>query len=91
MSKTKLPPDAIKAKPAAKLIGVSAWTIRRWVMIGRLAGFRVGSQLFVSTEDVLAQVERVEPLKGPALETKAEKRAKDAEVDKVLREAGIRR
>ena len=91
MSKTPLPADAMPVEAAGALIGVTGCTIRRWVKLGRLAGFKVGAQLRVSREDVLAQVERVVPERGPALQTKAERRARDAEVDAILRAAKIRR
>jgi excisionase family DNA binding protein len=86
-----MPPDAIGLPEAGKLIAVSAATIRRWIMVGRLAGFRAGCHWKVSKEDVLSLVTRPAPIAGPALTTKAEKRAHDAEVDCVLRDAGIRK
>jgi excisionase family DNA binding protein len=91
MSKTDLPADAIGLKEAGRLINLSSGTIRRWIKIGKIAGWRVGWKRFVSREDVLAQVEQHQATRGQVVQSKSEKRARDTEVDRVLREVGIRK
>lgn len=56
--------ELIPLAEAARRMGVSDKTIRRWIKRGRLAGFRRGDatrgQLFVSPDDLDAQIQPVE-------------------------------
>ncbi len=50
-----VPLDLISLAQAEPLVGVSYWTLRRWIADGRLTGFRLGPRLLrVSRSDVLA-------------------------------------
>lgn len=41
---------------AGKLVGVNGLTVRRWVKTGRLTGERVGRQILVQREQLLALI-----------------------------------
>lgn len=86
-----LPPDLISLPAAAKLIAVHGSTLRRWIASGKLAAWRVGGCYRVSRQDVLALVKPHEPVEGPRPMTMEERRAKDAETDRVLKAAGVRK
>jgi excisionase family DNA binding protein len=92
MSDPIIPTDLISPNEAAKLLGRSPTSIRRWIAVGMIPGFKIGGQLALSKADVLAMVKQVVPdNNAPRPLTKAEFAAKEAEVDRVLREARIRR
>lgn len=91
MNEPIIPDDLITAKEAAKLLTVTAHTIRAWARAGKLPAFHAGTRLRISKADVLAMLRRVEVAGKPMLPTKAEATAKAMRVDKILREAGIRR
>jgi excisionase family DNA binding protein len=94
------PEDLIKLAEAARLLKVCRQTVLRFVVTGRLTGWRIGHLWRVSKADVLAQIqvhtvsdandakiaaERARP------RTKREIAAREAEVDRELRAAGIRK
>lgn len=85
-----IPQDLLTPNEAAKVIGTSSATIRRWIRSGALPGFKLGGHLRVSKADVLGMLKRVQTDR-PQLPTKAEADAKAALVDKVLRDAGVRK
>lgn len=70
---------------------VNQKTVRNWIAVGKLPAFRVGGRLRVSRADALAFVEPVEVQEVPRVRTRREHEAHLAEVDRVLREAGVRR
>jgi excisionase family DNA binding protein len=78
-------------KDVAELLGVKVPTVWRWIKAGKLPAFRIGSRLRVSLADALAAVQLVQPAGGPRPETRSERRRRDAETDRVLRAAGVRR
>ncbi len=86
-----IPDDLMNTSDVAKLLNVTSMTIRRWIESNKLPAFRVGSRLRVSRADALAFVQRVETGNGLRLETRAEVAARDAETDRVLRAAGVRK
>lgn len=49
------------ADQAAELLGVSPWTIRRWVREGQLRAFRVGRLVRIAASDMDAMLTTVEP------------------------------
>lgn len=85
-----IPGDLITPIEAGKLLKTSPATIRRWCQRGTMPAFKVGGRLRISRADALAMLRRVET-PGPRIETLAEVEAREAEVDRVLREAGVRR
>jgi excisionase family DNA binding protein len=91
MDATNIPNDLVTPNEAAAALKVSAGSIRRWVHVGKLPGFRIGGRLRVSLADALAAVQVVQPAGGPRPETRSERRRRDAETDRVLRAAGVRR
>lgn len=84
-----IPDDLDTPANVAKMLGVSAASIRRWVKTGKLIGYKLGGQLRVSRADGRAMLVRVEPTENGIL-TKAEAALKDVHVDAVLRKVGIR-
>jgi len=85
-----IPDDLITPIEAAKLLGTSSHSIRRWVNRGTLPAFKVGGRLRISKADALAMIRRVETDR-PRLRTRAEVEAEEARVDQILRAARIRR
>lgn len=63
METTQLPDDAISTTAAAHLLKVHPSTVVRWVMSGKLPGWKVEGRFLVSRADVLARVIRVAPAK----------------------------
>jgi excisionase family DNA binding protein len=52
------PPDLISLQAAADLLGVHNRTVRRWITIGRIRGWRLGPRLLrVELSEVLGQVQ----------------------------------
>jgi len=86
---TEIPNDLMSLIEAGKLIQVSKGTIGRWVRLGKLPAFQIGSRFRVSRADVLAQVQRVQPAKGPAIPTRSEAAATQKWVSDELRRARI--
>lgn len=82
--------DLLDCKEAAATLGVSVYTVRRWIATGDLPAFKLGGRLRVSRGDALAMLKRVDA-GGSRLETRAERDARDAETDRVLRAFGVRR
>jgi excisionase family DNA binding protein len=78
-----VPNDLIDAKAGARLVGVHVSTIYRWVLTGRLRGYRVGSRYRVSRAAVLGMVVEV---RAPAVAGSGH-----AEATAYLREAGAMR
>lgn len=95
-----IPDDLISLPQAAKLLGVSRQSVLRWLLSGKLPGFRVGHRWRVRKVDVLAlckpwtaadandrklEMERALPL------SKKELAEREAQIDQRLREIGVRR
>lgn len=95
-----IPDDLIDLPGAAKLLHVARQTLLRWVLNGRMAGYRVGHRWRVSRADVLQQIrvwtvsdandlkirqEAARPM------TRRELAEMDRELDKKLRAARIKR
>jgi excisionase family DNA binding protein len=85
----EIPSDLITLREAGKLLGVDPATVRRWTFIGKLVGYRIVGRLRVSKAELMAVVEPIPVV--PLPRTRAEVAAEEAEVDRVLREARIRR
>lgn len=84
-----LPEDPILLSAAAALLGVAPCSVWRWVQRGLLRGWRVGCRWRVSRAEALGLVRASEAL--PEVAGEWATRARLAEVDRELREAGIRR
>ena len=94
----ELPEDAVTLNAAAALLPgsrpgrrLSLKSMYRWVMEGRLRGWRVGRTLLVSKGDVLALAR---PCRAPVDVEELARVARsrqDQETDRILREAKIRR
>lgn len=54
-----LPEDRIDARAAGRLLGLHVSTVLRWLLEGKLRGYRVGGRYWLSRADVLAKVEVV--------------------------------
>lgn len=77
----KLPADAISTGEAARLVGASINTVRRWIEIGKLRAWYRGTWLMVSRADVLGMVREYIPVaREPAPRTRQEmeRAARDA-------------
>lgn len=59
-------PVGMTPDQVARHLGVSANTVRQWVRLGKLKGFRVGSRLRIRPEDVQAFVEAGLDMEAPA-------------------------
>ncbi len=95
-----LPSDLIPLHQAAEIIRTCRQTVLRWVLNGRLTGYRVGHRWRVSRADLqqVVQVHTVsdandrkirEEAARPA--TKKELADRERETDEYLRRVGIRR
>jgi excisionase family DNA binding protein len=69
-----LPDDLMPLKDAAKLIKVNRPTLLRWILRGKVDGYRIGYRWFVRRADVLATVQRwtAEDARRRRAEVKAE-------------------
>lgn len=97
---TDMPHDLISRNDAARLLGTCPQTILRWILSGRMTGYRIGHRWKVSRQDVLACVQRfgvaeandrklAEEQARPA--TKKELADREKATDEYLRRVGIRR
>ncbi|MBY0525214.1 MAG: helix-turn-helix domain-containing protein [Gemmataceae bacterium] len=84
-----LPADAIASGRAGRMLRVSPATICRWVLEGRLPGWKVHRRMFVSEADVRAMVTVVEPTTGQRPEPVNETQAMKAATVATLREFGL--
>lgn len=55
-SEAEFPADPIPCGKAAGILRASPTTVWRWVVQGRIPGWRVGRRLYVSEADVRAQI-----------------------------------
>lgn len=86
-----IPLDLIGMSEACKLLAVSRTVIKGMVDRGELPAYKAGTRWRFSREDVEACLVRVQPNNRRVVPTRAELRKRQAEVDKVLREAGIKK
>lgn len=87
-----IPTDLTTVAEVAKLLATSTASVRRWVRVGDLPGFKLGGQMRISKADALAFLTRVVPDNDrPRLQTRAEYEARKAEDDEILRKAGVKR
>jgi excisionase family DNA binding protein len=85
-----LPEDAIGITEAAALLGLAQCSTWRRIRDGVLRGWRVGKGRWrLSRSEVLALIETNSP--RPEVRQRADRERELAEVDRVLREAGVRR
>ncbi len=91
MNTQTIPTDLRSTSAIAKLLGVTPMTIRRWVKAGTLPAFQLGWRIRVSEADAMACLSRVEPDSGLQMETRSQVAAREAETDRVLRKAGVRK
>ncbi len=95
MQKDEPPTDLITVKAASRLVNnCHRNTLQRWIHKGRIRGYRIGPgrTWYVSRADVLGMISEVEPKeRHPMPPTAKEVRADEEWVDKVLRDAGVRR
>jgi excisionase family DNA binding protein len=89
----ELPEDLIDIPAAAKLChGTHRHTIRRWILQGKIPGYRVGQRkMLVSKRELLAIIRPIVPQIQPTVPTAAQKRKHEEWVDARLREEGIRK
>ena len=89
-----LPPDAIDATRAARLLRLHVSSVHRWVGAGRLAGWRVGvgrrRRLFVRLADVCGCVEVVGSV-GATAHAQTEQARQREWTRRVLAEFGVGR
>ncbi len=100
MNTTDIPNDLISRDAAAKILGTCPQTILRWILNGRIIGYRIGSRWRVSKKDVYAcvQVHTVQTANDRKIAeeaarpmTKKELSDRERETDEYLRRVGIRR
>lgn len=87
-----IPTDLTTVAEIAKLLSTSTASVRRWVRVGDLPGFKLGGQMRISKADALAFLVRVKPdNERPHIPTRAEYEARKAADDEILRRAGVKR
>lgn len=95
----EIPNDLISLPEAAKLVRVVRQTVLRWLISGRLRGFRAGHRWRISRADLLALVQqfgpeearqkRIEDAKHQPI-SRRELRKRDEATEAELRRIGIR-
>ncbi len=88
----ELPKDLITISAAAKLAhGTHVATIRRWILRGKLRGYRIGGRkMLVSLADMEGMIQQVQPSEPPTYQTGKQARAHAEWADQVLKEMGVR-
>jgi excisionase family DNA binding protein len=51
-------PKFLTIEEAARLIGISHWSIRQWQRLGRLTRFKIGRRTLVNRAELLALISR---------------------------------
>ncbi|MBA7537390.1 hypothetical protein ES705_29657 [subsurface metagenome] len=46
------PADILPVGKSAKALGISRWTVYRWVRTGKLLGYRLGGFLFIPKSEI---------------------------------------
>jgi excisionase family DNA binding protein len=96
----ELPEDLMTTKEAARLLKTCPQTILRWILKGKLPGYRIGYRWRVSRAELLAMVRHQTPAEAQARQAEAKKLlpptkkelADDAAwVDAELKRMGIRK
>lgn len=89
-SPSPVPPDAILLSEAADLLGLAVCSVWRRLRDGSVRAWRVGNGRWrVSRAEVLALIEMNSP--RPEVLARADRERELAEVDRELREGGVRR
>jgi hypothetical protein len=89
-SPSPIPSDAILLSEMSRLLGVAPCSCWRWaVRDGLLTAWRIGGRWRVSRADALALVKTNRP--RPEVQAQADRQAELLEVDRELREGGVRR
>ncbi len=100
MQTAEPPDDLISTIDAGKILRCTSATVLRWILQGRIPGYRCGYRWRVSRADVLAQIRAftvadannrklADAATRPA--TRQELDAREKEVDEYLRKVGIRK
>ena len=87
-----LPDDLIESKQAAILAKCNIRAIWRWVLAGKIRGWRRFGRTFVSREDVLASFEQVIPTKDlppSTIPTRRDLTRRDKWVQSELKRLGL--
>jgi excisionase family DNA binding protein len=83
------PSDLITTMQAAKIAKVSACSLYRWIVSGKLRAWRLIGRLRVSEAEVRALLQPVEPKQRPQwAETIRQKRRREKQTEAVLRAGG---
>lgn len=86
-----VPDDLITPKAAAKLVNVHISSVYRWVLSGKLKGYRrAGSRYLVSRADVLGMIQPVEVEAPDRPRTRREEEEAARRAVEELRRQGIR-
>ena len=88
MDTNDLPDDLIDTTEAARLLRCHVATVFRWILAGKLPGWRRGRRHFVRRADVVAAWTRPKE-QPPKLESRREVRERERWVDEVLKKAGL--
>lgn len=86
-----LPDDLMGLKDAAEFLKCTVTTLRRWISRGEIASYKRGGRFFVSKADAIAAFKAFKPDGGPRPMSQHERNLRDMEVDRILREAKVRR
>lgn len=84
------PADLLTPEEAAVLLRISGATIRRWIKIGTLPAFKIGTRLRIAKADVLAMLKPVPP-EDATPPSKVNLNGESDWVEKVLAKAKIRK
>lgn len=88
----ELPDDLLTMKEASRICNnCHVNTIRRWILSGKIQGYRIGSRkMLVSKRDLLAIIRPITPTPMPTVLNGKEHRAREKWVDEVLKASGVR-
>ncbi|HTR26526.1 MAG TPA: helix-turn-helix domain-containing protein [Terriglobales bacterium] len=70
-------PKLLSVEDAAQLLGgISSWTVRRWLTLGRLTRVKVGSRTMVLEQELVAMAQPETPDQAAARNSKRDRRGK---------------
>lgn len=85
-----VPDDLVSTSRAAQLLKVNPCTVARWVIAGRLRGWRIQGRFRVSESDIRAQIRQVRADAPPRERTREEMAAEAQAALERMRKKGVK-